>query len=565
MSARKVVWVVAGILAGATLLFAQPASASNSGDQIVGMTVLLEIQPDSTINVTETIRYDTMGSGHGIWRAIPLWDNLPDGKRQTYEITLGEITQDSHRVQVQEARDSGFLTLRIGNPDVLITGTHEYIISYSIAGAITRTIDDAGFRLAWDAIGNQWDVPINTSTIEVLSTVTPASSQCMYGPAGKTTACVVMGSGRNVTWSVPALEPMQGATVFLNLPVNALTSFIEPNITTRPDFWRDARPGIPTGVGLGLVGSLVVLAVTWRRRLKLVTTPIADFVRFEIPQNLRPAEIAAAWHGNIDTKAFTATVLDLVARRFVRIEPDVKKHITVHRAQVQQPPTAWESQILNAIFRGQESKKLGDFDSRLAAEVKTVGKALTSNAVRAGIRNPAQYRGRYSNIVLSFILFAMTIATVSLRAHPAVFIAALIATVATWVASVAGIWLIPTQQTPESSAFLGEVLGLKRALDTESAADRREFAFRSGLDETGVFATMLPYAVLFGLEKSWIGKFPDLTGEQLSRYGFAYASTAALSSGIQHTAAALSASMSESSAGGGSSGGGGGGGGGGGW
>jgi hypothetical protein len=79
---------------------------------------------------------------------------------------------------------------------------------------------------------------------------------------------------------------------------------------------------------------------------------------------------------------------------------------------------------------------------------------------------------------------------------------------------------------------------------------------------------MLPYAVLFGLEKSWSAQFPDLTQEQLRHYGYGFAGVTSLNHGIDQTASSLASSMtapSSSGDGGGGSSSGGGGGGGGGW
>ena len=128
--------------------------------------------------------------------------------------------------------------------------------------------------------------------------------------------------------------------------------------------------------------------------------------------------------------------------------------------------------------------------------------------------------------------------------------------------------ITPRRQTSESARFLAEVEGLRRVLGTDAAASRREFAQRSGLSPAAVFATMLPFAVVFELENAWIGAFPDLTPDMLASTGFAVGSISAMDGLVSSGQSSMSSAMtspSSGSGGGGSSGGGGGGGGGGSW
>ena len=113
---------------------------------------------------------------------------------------------------------------------------------------------------------------------------------------------------------------------------------------------------------------------------------------------------------------------------------------------------------------------------------------------------------------------------------------------------------------------------VKRLLDTDPGAARRDLVQRLGLPDYAVYATFLPYAVLFELEDSWSGAFPDLTEEQLHSTGLYLASTFAVHNLMSVGASTVSAASTPPKASGGSgfsgggfSGGGGGGGGGGSW
>jgi uncharacterized membrane protein len=123
------------------------------------------------------------------------------------------------------------------------------------------------------------------------------------------------------------------------------------------------------------------------------------------------------------------------------------------------------------------------------------------------------------------------------------------------------------QHTETSAEFTSAALGLRKALDTESAEMRREFAHKSGLDSTKVFVTLLPFAVIFGLEKAWVAAHPEIAAASLATYGVYVADMNNFDNSISSIVSGFSSSMTSpsSSSGGGSSGGGGGGGGGGSW
>ncbi len=151
--------------------------------------------------------------------------------------------------------------------------------------------------------------------------------------------------------------------------------------------------------------------------------------------------------------------------------------------------------------------------------------------------------------------------------RPIVFLVCIPAAVVMLLLSVIGFFVIPQFETPSSAEFVSHMKGLIRAMDTDAAALRREFAQRSGLSPAAVFATMLPLAVVFELENSWTGAFPDVSDDDLRAVGWGFVPMGSISNSIDSAVDILS-TVSEapsSSDGGGSSGGGGGGGGGGSW
>ena len=114
-----------------------PAQAE-FGERIVTYAVDVTISDQGRTLIKETITYD-FGSAyrHGIFRSLPMWDDLPNDLRRNYDLVINSVLQDGTTVEVLEVEEEPFLTLKIGSPDTTITGLHTYEIEYVINDALT--------------------------------------------------------------------------------------------------------------------------------------------------------------------------------------------------------------------------------------------------------------------------------------------------------------------------------------------------------------------------------------------------------------------------------------------
>ena len=99
-----------------------PTQASNPGDVITNFQVAVSVNADSSLEIAEGITYSFDSPGHGIWRAIPLLDNLPNNKQQLYDINVLEVLQDNTPATYEQSEDGEFVYLKIGDPNAEITG-----------------------------------------------------------------------------------------------------------------------------------------------------------------------------------------------------------------------------------------------------------------------------------------------------------------------------------------------------------------------------------------------------------------------------------------------------------
>ena len=79
-------------LACAAALYLAPASAA---EEVSDLTVTAVVSDDTTMSVTETIGYDfTPTVRHGIYRDIPLYDELVTGDERHYGVDVVSVTMD---------------------------------------------------------------------------------------------------------------------------------------------------------------------------------------------------------------------------------------------------------------------------------------------------------------------------------------------------------------------------------------------------------------------------------------------------------------------------------------
>ena len=116
----------------ALLLFGAPAAHAQT-ERILDFVSDVQLQPDSSLDVTETIRFEVQGTQirHGIDRDFPTDYRGWWGSRSTTSFVLEEVLLDGDAVPTQLWRWENGVRIRIGDPDQLVPpGVHTYTIRY---------------------------------------------------------------------------------------------------------------------------------------------------------------------------------------------------------------------------------------------------------------------------------------------------------------------------------------------------------------------------------------------------------------------------------------------------
>lgn len=167
--------VLAAVVVAAGLVVVIPAAPTQAQatEQILGYAVDLRIEAGGTLLVSERIAYD-FGTerSHGILRDLPVRFRYDDRYDRVYPVQVLGVSGSPGTPDQYKVEDAGStLRIRIGDPDRTITGRHDYTIAYRVEGALNGFADHD--ELYWNAIGTQWQVPIERAAVKVSA---PAAS-----------------------------------------------------------------------------------------------------------------------------------------------------------------------------------------------------------------------------------------------------------------------------------------------------------------------------------------------------------------------------------------------------
>jgi len=550
------------------ILFATPidvhAQTPYYGEHIADFQQITIINTDGTIDVTETISY-VFGNQerHGIFRTIPYTKLNKVGKK--YKMTFSGISvtdEIGKKYPFSQTDESGEISLKIGDPDVTISGQHTYEIRYSVSGALTYFSDHD--ELYWNVTGNEWDVPIAQaqSLIQIPRSiiVSETTGLCYQGEKGSTDQCVAGKVGNTLVFEASALQSNTGMSIVVGFPKGHVAE-LEPVLIT--DFF-ETFIGRLTILGMMIVGFLwyivypLWLPIKWWREGRDSNHVSTGVVRawFDPPKKdgryLTPAEAGTLIDERAELQEVVALLVHMAQRGYLTIHEIKKKDfkfIKTDKDIVKGDLLDFEEKMLTGLFKDKTHVRLKE--KQLSSLVSTVQDMIYTQTVKDGFfpEHPEKVRQKYALISgLSIITFNFFLAL-----------------------SAAVFGRIMPRKTLDGVHAANSARSLKNFLQSQE----RQLEFQ--VEKQLMFEKLLPYAVSFGVEKIWAERFKDLKLKDVDWYqsSTSHVLTAhALSSGLngsfapsfQSAVTPVSSSTGHSSGfSGGSSGGGGGGGGGGSW
>lgn len=177
----------------------------------------IDVNKKSGITVTENIRVYSLGNNikRGIFRALPLSRNL-NNKNQKVRYTIISVKKNGEREDYHEETGDGYLKIYAGNKDVILDpGTYDYEIKYKTENQIG--FFDKYDEFYWNVNGTYWDFDADTVSAKVNL---PAGAEiiqnsCYTGAYGSNNQnCTVnVLSDHSIEWGASGLRANEGLTI----------------------------------------------------------------------------------------------------------------------------------------------------------------------------------------------------------------------------------------------------------------------------------------------------------------------------------------------------------------
>lgn len=575
-------------------LLASSVGAHGGEEEISKFDSQIVVAKDSTATITETISYDfgTL-SRHGIQRFVPVVTKAGDtGKNYYYNFKLVNVKQDGHGAKVSVLSQGSYKVMRIGDPNRTITGVHVYELTYQMDPVVERTEERVcvtepceGDYFNWNLTGNQWQVPIDSASIDVSfpAGVSITNTRCYSGTTGSTEQeCVLSAQANKIHIdSAGVLGLGEGLTLNALLPANSFSNYLIVSEPPPPDL----RPGLGFAVGALALALGVLVRIFSYLRYQARKADQTVIPQYEGPDGLSPGEIGLLNDNRSNMVEITATLIDLAVRGYIKINQTSAKTAfkkagyRLDKLKDYSNARQYERELLDAIFDGEESKALSQVSS------SKVSTAIAG--IQEEFKQTLENKGYYAKITKSSILrrsirnslwlifWAITGFNIYLAFQGKNITLLSFSTAVAGIGLILG-WFIGNRKELSKTGYeeWAKVEGLKLFL-TVAEKDRLKF-HNAPQKNPKLFNKLLPYAIALGVEKQWAKQFEGMdinkettwysSNQAFTAYILADSLSGSFSSSVSSNFAPPTQSSSSSGfSGGGFSGGGGGGGGGGSW
>ncbi len=396
----------AGAVAALVLLCLSSLSAS-AEERILRFASAIEIQPDASLIVSETITVQVEGRAikRGIYRDFPTRYRDRYGNRVRVGFEVLDVRRDGAPETWQQSALSNGVRVRIGRADrFLENGLHTYVLTY-------RTTRQIGFfddfdELYWNVTGTDWAFPIDTAEALIrLPGEAPVLNVTAYTgrPGEQGTDWRAERDGTAVRFAATRpLAPGEGLTVVVSWPKGFVTA---PSSANRLNWF--IRDNAVTGVIFaGVLAVLTYYLLAWYH-FGRDPAPGTIIPRFKPPKNLSPAAARFITHMGFDQTAYAAALINMAVKGYLLIEEDERDEapFRLRRREGADPLSlsTGERRLAKALFKSGPSVALKNTNHRV------VGKSL--KALKATLRNEFEQGYFIRNTRLFLIGFGLTVAT----------------------------------------------------------------------------------------------------------------------------------------------------------
>ena len=464
---------------------------------------------DLVISEQQTIVF-TGGSFTYGYRTIPM--DKTDG------ITDIEISEgDRQYTQSSSNREFTFTADKEGNELVVYwyfprtSGSkHTFTFRYTVHGGI-KIDEKEGDSVFWKAIPPDHNYPINNAWVNVtFPEGVEYGDMVVYSTEAETIV-----SENTVTFMATEVLPA-GQEMEVGVAIApGLIQAGEPSWQSRQEAANIMNLLLGVGGGIGLIGGLVGVILLWYLRGKDPEIgPLADYIE-EPPAGIPPGIAGTLVDERADMQDLVASLVDLARRGYLEmIETQAStglfglgggSEFTFRRTgKSWQDLLPYEKTIMDKVFGNRTQRAMSDLKNKFYTAIPKIKKDLYKETVRNKFfrSDPDTVRGRYAGIGVGLLVVTVGIGFLATSLLAETIGAIICPFIAVGIVAIAII-------------IVGQAMPVKTRKGAEEAAKWKAFKrylrdidrYTNLEEATEQFDRFLPFAIAFGIERSWINKF----------------------------------------------------------
>lgn len=286
----------------------------------------VNVSKDKICTVTETVTVNFKERRHGIFRTIPF-----------HEDKVYDISVDNHKYEVN--RESWYVEIKIGDPDITLYGNHTYVIHYKIK----MDTKDYNNGFYFNLIGQDYTTNINNYQANI---TLPENSNVLNnwyytGNYGSTSSNdnfnVVINNNKVTVTNKNTIDYETGMTLLLELEENT---------------FKDSFPIIPFIVSILIATILLgITIILYYKHGK--EKPFSPVVEFYPPDNMTPPEVAYIAKKVALSSDVTSLIFYWASKGYLKIEqPDKSETFILHKiSDLDDTHKPYEIKLFNSLFK----------------------------------------------------------------------------------------------------------------------------------------------------------------------------------------------------------------------
>jgi uncharacterized membrane protein YgcG len=472
--------------------------------------VNMKVNENNSIDVVENIKAYFNVEKHGIYRYIPIENNIQrsDGSSATVKSKIKNLDVDDNYETYTESNN---FVIKIGDADEELIGEKDYTISYTYY--IGKDINENFDELYYNIIGDGWDAEIqNVSfSIEMPKDFDESKigfSSGDYGTEGNNNVKYEVNNNVISGSLLTSLDRYQALTVRIELDDGYFTFNMAAYVL------RLLVIVIPSVI------TLCIVILLWAKYGK--DKKIVDVVEFYPPENMNSAEVAL-WFNGISTAQDTiAMLIELANEGYLRIsEENVKTFLNHSRKEfkIEKLKSVYDGhdglkhKFFNGLFKSgkRDSVYLSDLEDEFYKTADDIVSEL--NAKKEEIFHSNSLKLRFVGWALSIISAVIAFyATVNILGGSEKYTLCLISITICIISFVLSFFI--RRRTDEGHDYKQKINGFKIFLET-AEKEKLETLVE---ENPQYFYNILPFAYVLGVSDKWIKNFEGIVIQKPNWY-----------------------------------------------